>query len=463
MSTATKPSFNYESFDRQMEGFLSMSYLMIDEWDECTSEEMTSDLYSLCIKGARLCNMIDADLALQQQDLTQSRHGKNQDYYLRLNEIMRPLSELIFKAMDEMKQQKTLKRLGASEVQMDFSLLMPKLQDLLSPTTEENARSKEAFALLPMLFNAIENELGLMSISQLPWELSVLNLFKYFASICLLLFHFQSLAKMTDEEVNSEEAGRILTGLVQGYVDSEKGQEELRKFIAVMKYEHDGQSLSATELMAERRQLIKLVPSAFQTCFMENIDDMSALAMSIVSIRPLPNEDDFETLLSVVAKYQWISERLYEHDHPESISPEIFNEVFHTSKNGKPVNMKRLRKVIEKMIGMIDKKNHWFCIYSVLKYRNYIKDPVATHFAQQMQHHDWFPNLPKHLHFSGETLTEYNGYLNDNTYPTWNKERYEIFRLGKGKKKWSPTLWLKFQRLCYELDECLVDSKPDRW
>ena len=109
MNTATKPSFNYESFDRQMEGFLSMSYLMIDEWDECTSEEMTSDLYSLCIKGARLCNMIDTDLALQQQDLTQSRHGKNQDYYLRLNEIMRPLSELIFKAMDEMKQQKTLK------------------------------------------------------------------------------------------------------------------------------------------------------------------------------------------------------------------------------------------------------------------------------------------------------------------------------------------------------------------
>ena len=114
------------------------------------------------------------------------------------------------------------------------------------------------------------------------------------------------------------------------------------------------------------------------------------------------------------------------------------------------------------MIGMIDKKNHWFCIYSVLKYRNYIKDPVATHFAQQMQHHDWFPNLPKHLRFSGETLTEYNGYLNDNTYPTWNKERYEIFRLGKGKKKWSPTLWMKFQRLCYELDECFVDDKLDR-
>ena len=124
MNTATKPSFNYESFDRQMEGFLSMSYLMIDEWDECTSEEMTSDLYSLCIKGARLCNMIDTDLALQQQDLTQSRHGKNQDYYLRLNEIMRPLSELIFKAMDEMKQQKTLRTQRTPKTQKAQRILL---------------------------------------------------------------------------------------------------------------------------------------------------------------------------------------------------------------------------------------------------------------------------------------------------------------------------------------------------
>lgn len=458
MNPSTLTNFNYESFDRLMAEFLNMSYLLIDEWDDCTSEEMTLDLHSLCIKGARLCNMIDTDLALQQQDLTQSRHGKNQDYYLRLNEIMKPLSELIFKAMGEMKQQKTLKRPKASELQMDFSLLMPKLQDLLSPTTEENAHSREAFALLPELFNVVENELGLKSISQIPTELSMLNLFKYFASISLLLFHFQSLAQMTDEEVNSEEAGRILTGLVQGYVDSEKGQEELRKFVAVMRYENGGLLPSAGELMTERRQLVKLVPSVFQTCFMENIDDMCALAMSIVSIRPLPEEDDFETLLSVIAKYQWISERLYEHEHPEIIRPEVFNEVFHTSKNGKPVNMKYLRKVIKKMVGMIEKKNHWFCIYSVLKYRNYIKDPVATHFAQQMQHPNWFPHLPEHLRFTGETLTEYNGYLNDNTYPTWNKERYEIFRLGKGKKKWSPSLWLKFQRLCYELDECFDED-----
>lgn len=76
MNTATQQSFNYESFDRQMAGFLHMSYLLIDEWDDCTFEEMSHDLHSLCIKGSRLCNLIDNDLALQKQDLTQSRHGK---------------------------------------------------------------------------------------------------------------------------------------------------------------------------------------------------------------------------------------------------------------------------------------------------------------------------------------------------------------------------------------------------
>ena len=454
MNTATQQSFNYESFDRQMAGFLHMSYLLIDEWDDCTSEEMSHDLHSLCIKGSRLCNLIDNDLALQKQDLTQSRHGKNEDYYLSLNEIMKPISELMYKAMGEMKEQKTLQRPSASELQMDFSLLMPKLQDLLSPATEENAQSREAFALLPELFNAIESGLGLKNDSRMPWAQNLLNMFKYFASICLLLFHFQNLAQMPDEKVSSEEAGRILTGMVQGYVDSDEGQEEMRKFIAVMKYERDGQLPTASELMAERRQLVKLVPPVFQTCFMEHIDDISDLAMSIISIKPLPDDEDFKTLVSVIAKYQWISENLYEYNHPESSKADLYNQVFQTSKNGKPVNMKQLRKVIEKMTGMIEKKNHWFCIYSVLKYRNYIKDPVATHFAQQMQHSDWFPHLPEHLRFTGDTLTEYNGYLNDNTYPTWNRERYEIFRLGKGKKKWSPSLWLKFQRLCYELDEC---------
>ena len=258
---------------------------------------------------------------------------------------------------------------------------------------------------------------------------------------------------MTDEEVNSEEAGRMLTGQVLVYIETDKGKEDFRNFIAVLKYENDGQMPEYDELNVERKHLIKQVPRAFQTCFMEHIDDINELAMSIVAIKPLPNDKEYEALLSAIAKYQWLTEQMYEYEHPESIQPELYNKVFYTSMNGIPVDFKRLRKKIEKMLNLINRKNHWFCIYSVLKYHHYIKDPVATHFAEQMRHHDWFSNLPDFLKFSGETLTEYNGYLNENTFPSWNRERYESFRLLNGKKKWSPDLWSKFQRLCYELDE----------
>ena len=412
MNTATASDFNYESFDRQMAEFLSMSYLLVGEWDDCTREEMMFDLNSLCVKGSRLCYLIDIDLGLQKEDLTQSRREMNQNYYLELNEVIKHVSELMYRAIEEMRQKKGLHRPGAKELQMDFGMLMPKLEEWMLPDKEGN-----------------------------------------FASLCLLLFHFQSLSQMTDEEVNNEEAGRMLTGQVLAYLETDKGKEDLRNFIAVLKYEHDGRMPDFDDLSMERRRLIKEVPRAFQTCFMEHINDISELAMSIVTIRPLPNDEDIEALLSAISKYQWLSEQMYEYSHPESIEPELYNKVFYTSINGKPIDFKYLRRKIEKMLNLINKKNHWFCIYSVLKYNHYIKDPVATHFAEQMQHRDWFPNLPASLQFSGETLTEYNGYLNENTFPSWNRERYESFRLLNGKKKWSPDLWSKFQRLCYELDE----------
>ncbi|MBR4381608.1 MAG: hypothetical protein IKP48_10180 [Bacteroidaceae bacterium] len=453
MNTATASDFNYESFDRQMAEFLSMSYLLVGEWDDCTREEMMFDLNSLCVKGSRLCYLIDIDLGLQKEDLTQSRREMNQNYYLELNEVIKHVSELMYRAIEEMRQKKGLHRPGAKELQMDFGMLMPKLEEWMLPDKEGNDASLETFKVLPLLFKEVEKSLDVIESPQEPWEMSLLNLFKYFASLCLLLFHFQSLSQMTDEEVNNEEAGRMLTGQVLAYLETDKGKEDLRNFIAVLKYEHDGRMPDFDDLSMERRRLIKEVPRAFQTCFMEHINDISELAMSIVTIRPLPNDEDIEALLSAISKYQWLSEQMYEYSHPESIEPELYNKVFYTSINGKPIDFKYLRRKIEKMLNLINKKNHWFCIYSVLKYNHYIKDPVATHFAEQMQHRDWFPNLPASLQFSGETLTEYNGYLNENTFPTWNRERYDSFRLLNRKKKWSPDLWSKFQRLCYDLDE----------
>ncbi len=457
MNTVNTSNFNYETFDRQMAEYINMSYLLVGEWDDCTQEEMMYDLRSLCVKGSRLCNQIDTDLALQQQDLTQSRKEINQNYYLSLNTIIQYVSELTFRAIDEMRLNKGLERPSAADFQMDFGLLMPKLQEWIAPKTE-NKQSYEALAILPNLFSVIESELGTGDVQMDSWKKNLLNLFKYFASLCLLLIHFQNLAEMTDEEVSSEEAARLLTAQVLAYQETEKGRQDMRNFIAVMKYEHEGCMPQYDELVLERRMLIKQVPVVFQTCFMEHIEDINELAMSIVKIKPLPSDEDFEALLSAIAKYQWISEYLYEYDHPKKIKSEIYNRVFYASINGKPVDFKRLRKRIERMLHLIEKKNHWFCIYNVLKYHNYIQDNVATHFAEQMQHPDWFPHLPEPLRFSGETLTEYNGYLNDHTFVTWSRERYDSFRLLNGKKKWSPDLWRKFQRLCYELNDCFEEK-----
>jgi hypothetical protein len=121
------------------------------------------------------------------------------------------------------------------------------------------------------------------------------------------------------------------------------------------------------------------------------------------------------------------------------------------------VDFQNLRSTIKRMMKYIDKKNHWFCLYSVLKFRNLIKDTTATHFVEQMQHPDWFPDLPEHLHFNGETLSEYNGYLNDTRFPAWNGDNFESYRTRYRKKKWSPELWKKFKRRCEMMDAVFHD------
>ena len=456
MKTHATNDFNYNSFDLLMRAFLQMNHVLVDEWDNCTAEELTHDIHSLCVKGSRLCNMIDTDLVLQQQDLTHSRDEKNKSYFLELGDLIMPLVRLITRDLLESQDGKTMDKPSAKDSQMDLDSLLPKLGEWVLPNAPDNAKTRETFTLLPLIINAFKEEMEYNPIFDEPWQLQIVNAFKEFAILCLLTFHFRQLVQMTNKDVSKEQAGHLLTKKVQAFCDTEKGQEEMRHFIAVIKYENNGNSPTVETLDAERKQLVKLLPKIFQTCFMEHIDDINELATSIMAINPAPNAEELEDLYPVIAKYQWISEKMYESTHPTDSKSEIYNKVLHTSLNGKPVNMNRLYTVIKKMVGKIEKKNHWFCIYSVLKYRNYIKDPVATHFAQQMQQADWFPHLPEHLRFTGETLTEYNGYLNDNTYPTWNKERYEIFRLSKGKKKWSPSLWLKFQRLCYELDECFT-------
>jgi len=456
MKSTSINDFNYDSFDRIMSTFLQMSHVLIEEWDNCTAEELTHDVHSLCAKGSRLCNMIDNDLTFQQQDLSQGRKDKNKAYFLGLSDLIMPLVKLLTKDVERLQQVGTLERPISNENQIDLYFLMPKLGEWVLPTAPDNENVRMAFTEFPQMLGAIEEEIDYKTSFDEPWESQFIHTFKYFAMLCLLAFHFKHLAQMMHKELGKEEAGHMLTRKVQAYQETEKGKEEMRHFIALLKYQFKGKKPLIEALDTERRQLVNQVPKVFQTCFMEYIDDINELAANITTIKPVPDTDDFESLFAAIAKYQWMTENLYAHNHPEYSQPAIYNRVFHTSINGKPVDFNRLRKQIKQMISMIERKNHWFCIYSVLKYRNYIKDPVATHFAEQMQCNDWFPHLPDVLQFSGDTLTEYNGYLNDTSFPIWNRERYDSFRLLRGKKKWSPDLWSKFQRLCYQLDDCFT-------
>lgn len=456
MNTMTTENFKYALFDRLMSNFLQMTHVLIDEWDSCSSEELTYDIHSLCVKGSRLCNMIDADLAYQQQDLTHGRKEKNKSYFLELGDLIMPLVKLITNDLIASQNEISQERPSTKDSLMNLDSLMPKLAEWVLPIAPDNANTREAFTILPMMVSAFEEDAEYEFSFDEPWQIQILHAFRFFSMLCLLAFHFKHLAQMMHKELGKEEVGHLLTKKVQTYQETAKGKEEMRHFIALLKYEYDGKMPSMEELNTERRLLVKQVPRVFQTCFMEHIDDINELGVSITAINPVPNEEDFEALFAAIAKHQWISENLYEHSHPKGNQPNIYNRIFHTSINGKPVDFHRLRKQIEQMISIIERKNHWFCIYSVLKYRNYIKDPVATHFAEQMQSADWFPHLPDVLRFTGDTLTEYNGYLNDTSFPIWNRERYDSFRLLRGRKKWSPDLWLKFQRLCFQLDDCFT-------
>ena len=452
MTTITT-EFNYEAFDRQMETLLQMSMVLITGWDDYAAQELTFDIRSLCVKGSRLCSLADQDLALQQADLTHVRRQANQYFYVQLNELVtKHLSPLMSQVVDDIRNKKTLDRPSSSAYQQEMSDLLPRLGQWLA----SDDSGKERFTQMVSDFTMVEKQLAKTvkptHYPGVPWKERFLNLLRYYALMCCLLYHFQQVMELSGLEVKPDEAGRMFTRSVQEYLETAQGEEELKRYHAMLRFKNNGEPLDDEQLEEAQHKLVEEVPSSLQTCFMEHIYDMDALAMDILEMNPQPSSEDFQTFLGVVARWQWLSERRFECQHPEHITPTIYNKVFHTSVNGKPVDFQNLRSTIKRMMKYIDKKNHWFCLYSVLKFRNLIKDTTATYFVEQMMHHDWFPDLPEYQRFNGDTLSEYNGYLNDTRFPAWNEASFENYRIRHRKKKWSPELWLKFKRRCEMMD-----------
>ncbi len=453
MSAITN-DFNYEAFDRQMETLLQMSMVLITGWDDYAAQELTFDIRSLCVKGSRLCSLADQDLALQQADLTHARRQRNQYFYARMNElVVEHLSPLLSQVVDDIRHQKTLDRPSAASYKQEMSELLPRLGKWMEQGSDEKGRFDQMLADYTKVERALAKTVKPTHYPGVTWKERFMNLFRYYALMCCLLYHFQQVMELTGLEVTPDEAGSMFTRSVQAYLETEAGQKEMERFAATLRFRNHGEPLDKEQLEDAQQNLIDVVPDALQTCFMAHIYDINALAVDILEMDPRPTEEEFQAFVAAVAKWQWLSERIFACQHPERIVAPIYNKVFHTSIQGKPVDFMQLRSVIKAMMKLIDKKNDWFCLYSVLKFRNLIKDAVATHFAEQMMHTDWFPDMPDYQRFSGETLSEYNGYLNDTRFPAWNEAAFESYRARYGKKKWSPDLWRKFQRRCEQMNE----------
>lgn len=75
-----KTASSYEVFDRQVGNFYRMTKVLIEGWEDDSSQGMTFDIMSLCTKALRLCFMADQDFALQHTDVTQQHKAQNEEY-----------------------------------------------------------------------------------------------------------------------------------------------------------------------------------------------------------------------------------------------------------------------------------------------------------------------------------------------------------------------------------------------
>lgn len=452
MDTPTATPFNYEAFDRHMELFLDMCYVFLKEYEEAHFQEKVTDLRSLCIKAARVCRMTESDLASQQEDVMHHRRNKNNDYLTDLTILHGKVIECMHAAKKETEQAQTTSTENPLLYVEGITELLPSIGKWM----EANEDQRETFKLMIDLNAQIQQKIKESNEQKIYPEVTskehLTDFLHFFNMVSYLLYHFQRMTEIAGEEMSAEEGGRLLNQAVQQYLDSEEGSLAMHRFECMMHFQYpDG--FNADDIKAERRKLVNEVPASLQASFMGFADQPDQLALSLQDLPTIPTVEENDAFLLALAKYQWFSEVLYFMAHPESKEVGIYNKVFHTSVGGKPVDMKKLHEKIGQMIDLASRKNHWFCIYSVLKFRNLIKDSAAKHFAEQMTHPDWFPELSKELQFNGDTLTEYNGYLNDTLFTAWNQKDYDSYRTLHHKTRWAPDLWRRFQNLCYSMNE----------
>ncbi|MDO4216045.1 MAG: hypothetical protein Q4D12_09070 [Bacteroidales bacterium] len=444
-------TLNYEIYERQLDVFLQMTEQLAKGWRDYSALELSIDLHSLCRKGARLFYMADLDWVAQQQDIVLERFKKNAAYLKAFERLMHEVfCPFIMDVTREMRGENRLNGVKLPYYDGGINDVFPRLQNFLI----QDGMEVNQFESIRELVNKVFEVKPLQGQKNYPGETSMErfgNIYRLMVYVCYLNYHFQRCMDRCSHDLSGEQVERIFLEIIQQYAASEEGGQKLLTYRTRLEYDNDGQPLSLEQLRQAEKKLVQEVPESLQLSFMKNSQDPEKIVYDIIG-HTLPKED-LQALTQVLAKCELLHGMMYELQHPKKVKAGLYNEVFHTQVNGRTVNLEELRDRIREMLYQVDKKNKWFCVWSVLRHHLLLKDTRFEPFARQMMHEDWFgnTNVP---HFSGDNLSDYSGYFDKLDFKLWNESAFLEYRDFHGKKdKWGDSLFSTFESLTYELDD----------
>ena len=441
---------DYEAFDRQVENLMEMSRMLATEIDDCGIQEMTLDLVSLQTKSARLCYMADVDYALQQTEIAHVREEKNKEYHEMFEVLMaKYVSPLMMRILEEDAKRNTVTPYKYPSTHPNLSTFLPRLRELVMADGEADWQTTlDSISGNQALF---AKKLKLTTFPGMQPAERFWRLFLYYLQMCYLMYHFRRTSKLYGQEIEPKEMGRLLTAAIQNYAHSEEGSKELELFMAKLKYNSKNALLSVEAMQDAQKSLLNEVPDSLQLCYIKHVNDIDSLGQAI-SKEHFSN-DDLEALVKVIAKWQMLANEIECIQHPKASEESIYNEVFHTNVNGKPVNLKELKTRIERMLTEVYKKNQWVCVWCVLKHHNLLSNTQLEPFARQMMHKDWFGGISEEKCIKGDTLRDYTGYFTMYDYTRWDIAQFNAYCEMYHKTKWSATLFNKLFRTCINMED----------
>lgn len=449
----TQQQFRYEVFDRQLLTMQKMCEVLYDGWDDYGTQEMTFDIRSLCAKVMRLCSMCDVDYELQLNDLLHKRSSYNEKYLQMVRMLVQQkMAHILLYVIDRHKHGEEVKGHKMQPLPTAVTPMIEGIRVFFEGDENEGMFAETLLARTVELDKLMDKKGGLTKFPGVkPYE-RLWNLLQLYTMMCYLVVHFERVCALTSEQCD-EDAQEMLERSVKQYLDSTEGREAVEHYFDTLKYENGNEPLSVEQLRQARKDLDKYVPYSFHHTYINCINNRKAMADGIRSQELTP--EDFDAILRVLACSDRLSYMIHRLEKPESEAQQIYNEVFVVEKEGCPIDLRALRLQMLPMVDMVDKKNHWFCVWCVMRHNGFLNSNIPNFeaFARQMMHKDWFGDYRSDLHIEGDNLREYNGYFTMSDYTLWNEKSYRLYCAKQSKSKWGKSLCMKFQRLCYEMDE----------